>query len=125
MCTGSVPWPYNTAGTLSARRIRRAAPLPNSVRDSAWILDSAIGGNSSIDLQPCVLRSWGCWKGGLLEGRERGSAQTYPPDHRVDHGARLSPSPRQLNNPSEAGVQARIRRGATHRHQTTKHRKVV
>src|SRR5215213_10555504 len=35
MWIGSVPWPYSTAGTLCARRIRRAAPLPNSVRSSA------------------------------------------------------------------------------------------
>src|SRR5690349_21488723 len=40
MCTGSVPWPYSTAGILSARRIRRAAPLPNSVRNSAVSLTS-------------------------------------------------------------------------------------
>src|SRR4051812_30534632 len=35
MWIGSTPWPYRTAGILSARRIRRAAPLPNSVRNSA------------------------------------------------------------------------------------------
>ena len=40
MWTGSVPWPYSTAGTLASRRIRRAAPLPNSVRDSACSLVS-------------------------------------------------------------------------------------
>ena len=36
----SVPWPYSTAGTLPSRRLRRAAPLPNSVRVSAAILTS-------------------------------------------------------------------------------------
>jgi len=35
MCRGSVPWPYRTAGTFLSRRMRRAAPLPNSVRGSA------------------------------------------------------------------------------------------
>src|SRR6266487_1204195 len=34
-CRGSVPWPYRTAGTLPARRVRRAGPLPNSLRGSA------------------------------------------------------------------------------------------
>src|SRR5688500_16981248 len=43
MCVGSMPEPYSTAGTLSARRMRRAAPLPNSVRFSAAILISATG----------------------------------------------------------------------------------
>src|SRR6476661_2502595 len=38
MCTGSVPWPYMTAGMLPARRIFRAAPLPKSVRFSATSL---------------------------------------------------------------------------------------
>src|SRR3954447_26843562 len=38
MCTGSPPWPYRTAGTFADRRMRRAAPLPNSVRGSAWML---------------------------------------------------------------------------------------
>src|SRR5215213_8758967 len=40
MWMGSVPWPYRTAGTLWARRMRRAAPLPNSVRNSAVSLTS-------------------------------------------------------------------------------------
>jgi hypothetical protein len=38
MCTGSVPWPYITAGILWSRRILRAAPLPNCVRFSATSL---------------------------------------------------------------------------------------
>src|SRR3954452_225238 len=38
MCTGSPPCPYSTAGTFADRRMRRAAPLPNSVRGSAWML---------------------------------------------------------------------------------------
>ena len=40
-CCGSVPCPYSTAGILPARRVRRAAPLPNSVRVSASIRSSA------------------------------------------------------------------------------------
>ena len=39
-CRVSVPWPYSTAGTRPARRSRRAAPLPNSVRGSAAMLTS-------------------------------------------------------------------------------------
>jgi hypothetical protein len=34
------PVPYSTAGILLARRIRRAAPLPNSVRGSATMRTS-------------------------------------------------------------------------------------
>src|SRR5215475_6952960 len=40
MCLGAVPCPYRTAGTLPARRVRRAPPLPNSVRGSALIRTS-------------------------------------------------------------------------------------
>ena len=40
-CCGSVPCPYSTAGILPARRVRRAAPLPNSVRVSASMRTSA------------------------------------------------------------------------------------
>src|SRR5690349_5477733 len=36
----SVPCPYSTAGTLPSRRLRRAAPLPNSSRVSAAIFTS-------------------------------------------------------------------------------------
>ena len=55
MCTGSLPWPYITAGILLSRRILRAAPLPNWVRASAtsllsdtcapgeWKSDRAVG----------------------------------------------------------------------------------
>src|SRR5690606_26172378 len=34
-CCGSAPCPYSTAGMRPARRVRRAAPLPNSVRTVA------------------------------------------------------------------------------------------
>jgi hypothetical protein len=43
-CRVSVPWPYKTAGTRPARRTRRAAPLPNSVRGSATMRTSGTVG---------------------------------------------------------------------------------
>ena len=43
MWTGSVPWPYMTAGILCSRRMVRAAPLPNVVRASAMSLFSVMG----------------------------------------------------------------------------------
>ena len=43
MCLGFSPWPYSTAGTRPARRVRRAPPLPNSVRGSALIFTSDTG----------------------------------------------------------------------------------
>ena len=50
----SVPWPYSTAGTLPSRRLRRAAPLPNSVRASAAILTS---GTVLLLVSTCDARS--------------------------------------------------------------------
>src|SRR5262245_55238020 len=43
MCLGASPCPYSTAGTSPARRVRRAPPLPNSVRGSALIFTSDTG----------------------------------------------------------------------------------
>ena len=53
-CPGSVkwrfgaPWPYMTPGTRPSRRVRRAAPLPNSVRGSASIRTSGTVSHSSL-----------------------------------------------------------------------------
>ena len=51
MCTGSVPWPYMTAGMLPSRRTARAAPLPKDVRIVATSLLSDMG-----VLLHCVVR---------------------------------------------------------------------
>ena len=83
MWIGSVPWPYSTAGTLWARRIRRAAPLPNSVRNSAVSFTS--GTNELLELPGLCM-----W----LQA-QRGATRS---DDLVDHG--LRPSPRQPLNPS-------------------------
>src|SRR4051794_1239532 len=101
MCTGSPPWPYRTAGTFADRRMRRAAPLPNSVRGSAWMLLS-----DTVLLLVAVLYGRG---GSVTPGRRlshvldgrcaREGGRWAPHDwgagprsrtgarHRVDHGA--------------------------------------
>src|SRR6476620_7184888 len=62
-----------TAGTRPARRVRRAPPLPNSVRGSALILTS--------DTIHLLLN-------GSLSGRaNEGARGNHDPEHRVDHGA--------------------------------------
>src|SRR5450759_5753440 len=50
MWTGSVPWPYMTAGILCSRRMLRAAPLPNVVRVVATSLLSVMA------LLRCLMR---------------------------------------------------------------------
>ena len=77
MCRGSVPWPYRTAGTLLSRRMRRAAPLPNSVRDSAVIRTSDTAGVLLVTTNRCGGQGCGA-RAGVL----------HVPDHRVDHGGR-------------------------------------
>src|SRR3954470_19108503 len=76
--TTSWPCPYRTAGTRPARRVRRALPLPNSVRvsasrrKSATVMCSSTGGS------------------GPRPAHERGTprGQTH-----VDHGEAVGPSP--------------------------------
>ena len=56
MWTGSVPWPYITAGIWWARRMRRAAPLPNSVR--VWAT-SLVSDMVSLLVGRCLRRPGG------------------------------------------------------------------
>src|SRR5947209_7137161 len=91
-CTGGVPWPYRTAGTLLARRTRRAAPLPNSVRGSAAIRTSDTAVLSSLRL-----------RGLTAAGRVR----DRPPRERLDwarslakrQSSRLDPEPETGSSP--------------------------
>src|SRR6478609_3289315 len=69
MCTGSVPWPYMTAGMLPARRILRAAPLPKSVRFSAT---SLVLSDTGVSWGSRVRRSLG---GRPRRGTTRGDRQ--------------------------------------------------
>src|SRR5918998_3892418 len=49
-CCGAVPCPYSTAGIRPARRVRRAAPLLNSVRVSASIRGSSVRFSATVVL---------------------------------------------------------------------------
>src|SRR4051794_10608436 len=89
MCTGSVPWPYITAGIRPARRTWRAAPLPNVVRVSAVSLVSGM-----------VMASSGWWSwlvvlaGGLgwwsVAGRSRSDLDA---GRRTESHGRAGPEP--------------------------------
>src|ERR1700712_2855446 len=88
ICVGFSPCPYSTAGTRPARRVRRAPPLPNSVRGSALIFTSDTGK---------LLNMWvGLREVGGLQGvgggAGRGGALGTGPEHRVDHGASKRPA---------------------------------
>ena len=72
MWTGSVPWPYRTAGIWWARRMRRAAPLPNSVR--VWA--------TSLVSDMCL-----SWSVGACAGRRGAQAVRKKPDGAVGLGA--------------------------------------
>src|SRR6187200_582297 len=73
MCTGSLPWPYMTAGILLSRRILRAAPLPNWVRVSA----------TSLLSDTCVLL-------GVEDGwGSRSSTRDVAPNDRRANGPRI------------------------------------
>src|SRR5215213_1485470 len=78
MWRGFSPWPYSTAGTRPARRVRRAPPLPNSVRGSALIFTSDTG--ILLNLFFVGLRE-------VVGGAGREGALGTGPEHRVDHGA--------------------------------------
>src|SRR5881409_1823460 len=110
MCTGSPPCPYSTAGTFAERRMRRAAPLPNSVRGSAWMLLS-----DTVVLLVALLVQWayvgGCAREWAPHDTGAGSRSRTGPHHRVDHGAPSSPSPRQLQESSERRGPMRNRPG--------------
>src|SRR5689334_6043420 len=99
MCCGFSPWPYSTAGTFPARRVRRAPPLPNSVRSSALIFTSDTGKT------PETRSSGGCGASAVPGG---GGALGTGPEHRVDHGAvgRLRHSCRPRGTLAVATVQA-------------------
>src|SRR5450830_925076 len=77
-CSGSEPCPYRTAGIRPARRVRRAAPLPKSVRVVATSLTSDTGTPDEDDDR------WGpaCWW--PRRGTQDGHAEASCP---VDHGA--------------------------------------
>src|SRR3954447_14484453 len=81
MCCGFSPWPYSTAGTNPARRVRRAPPLPNSVRGSALIFTSDTGKLLKLLDRAQSRRAAG------VGGAGRGGALGTGPEHRVDHGA--------------------------------------
>src|SRR3954462_6502688 len=86
MCCGFSPGPYSTAGTKPARRVRRAPPLPNSVRGSALIFTSDTGKLLKL-FDRAASKSAGV--GGAVgdsavPGEE---ALGTSPEHRVDHGA--------------------------------------
>src|SRR5450830_1526336 len=66
-CSGSEPCPYRTAGIRPARRVRRAAPLPKSVRVVATSLTSDTGTPDEDDDR------WGLLAGGLDAGRRTGT----------------------------------------------------
>src|SRR5450830_774100 len=76
-CSGSEPCPYRTAGIRPARRVRRAAPLPKSVRVVATSLTSDTGTPDEDDDRwgPAVLvastRDAGRARGGVLPSRSR------------------------------------------------------
>src|SRR6478752_3386848 len=84
MCTGSLPWPYITAGILLSRRILRAAPLPNWVRVSATSLlsDTCAPGESKSD--EAVGPRRGTWHRTTGARTARGS--TGSASASVDHG---------------------------------------
>ena len=69
MCCGSVPCAVEDGGDLWSRRMRRAAPLPNSVRVSAAMLDLGHGGLLSSMLMRSAALRW------LLDA---GAASTRP-----------------------------------------------
>src|ERR1700712_2388752 len=87
-----------TAGTLSARRIRRAAPLPNCVRLSALIFRSSamlcvlLAKHRGASKSVVVARAGDSTCTAGRRARCMGSRTD-----RVDHGAR-APSPRQLRD---------------------------
>src|SRR3954468_13983158 len=99
--------------------MRRAAPLPNSVRGSAVMLLSALfamGSCSSADLEYVVFGSaapTGCTssaateEGGAARHGAAGRSQDRVRPPRRSRSAR-SPSPRQLHDSSEARRWARI-----------------
>src|SRR3954451_24830614 len=70
-----------TAGTLPARRVRRAPPLPNSVRVSA---------DSRTSDTAMLLEKFSYFGLGLGVQRSASDAGTRVDDrHRVDHGSRV------------------------------------
>src|SRR5690349_16168626 len=91
-----------TAGILSSRRMRRAAPLPNSVRDSAVIFSVAM-----------VVLLWVSGSGASTRSRRhpaRGEHRVWsarPVDHGVPAGGR-TPSPRQPEQFTDAPPDQRI-----------------
>src|ERR1700712_5946231 len=95
-----------TAGTLSSRRMRRAAPLPNWVRVSALIFSSIF---SSGVL--CVLLVWLILvrRVRLTRGRDRDLHRTPDGARRMENHdpatsiTEVSPSPRQLAAPRRPG----------------------
>src|SRR6478609_3387433 len=98
-CRGSVPCPYRTAGILPARRVRRAPPLPNSVRISASkrTSDTADSSKAAIDE---LLIDCGDQTGAvdvIAPAHDTEAANTHRADHGrpADRGHCRSPSPRQ------------------------------
>ena len=113
MCLGASPCPYSTAGTSPARRVRRAPPLPNSVRGSALIFTSDTG-KLLMDLLRTLaavrnLRWRG--RGARATGARTHAASTAPitaPD-RPKHASRRCPR-RGNRSQLTGGSAARLRR---------------
>src|SRR6187399_155047 len=94
MCLGASPCPYSTAGTRPARRVRRAPPLPNSVRGSALIFTSDTGKLLKLLDRLRLRQRAGC---GHRRCRAKEGALGTSPEHRVDNGASVRAA--KLSNP--------------------------
>src|SRR5919107_2252148 len=116
MCTGSVPWPYITAGIWLARRILRAAPLPNVVRLWACRVRSVTAGSPGCGV--AAARGSGARDGGRSTGRAstRGAARRGAPERTAsitEPQFARRPSPRQpgKSSGSLAGAENALRAG--------------